>query len=313
MDIVVNFDHNFVMPTGVMLHSVCVNNPDVDITFHVLSDDRVTNVDKEDIKKIIHAIPKKTIAFYSIDCDIAQSFPRLLKTSLPPVTYFRLFLTSILPESIEKVLYLDGDIVVRQSLQPLWDTDLSNYAIAAVSDRPSERPEMYSRLQYSSDLGYFNAGVLLINLRYWREHDVTPAFVEYIQGHSDILLFQDQDVLNYIFRDKKLLLPLKYNFQQALLQRDIFQRYENEILAAIKDPVIIHYSGVVKPWHAYIRDLNPLNSSFFKYQNQTKWAGRRIDPRPLSLRVKNSIADVMRSLKIIAPREGQITPIPPVD
>lgn len=313
MDIVVCINSDFYMPTGVMTYSVCVNNPDADITFHIICDESVTAVQKEDLAETICSFSGKKVIFYSIDSQVVSNFPALSNLVPPTATYYRLFLTRILPESLDKVLYLDGDIVVRKSLLPLWDTDLTNYAIAAVSDKPSERPEMFSRLQYSPDLGYVNAGVLLINLHFWRENDVMASFVEYIQGHSDILIYQDQDVLNYIFRDKKFLLPLEYNFQQDILQKYCYHRYEDEIRSAIKDPVIIHYSGFVKPWSAYIREPNPLNGTFYMYQNQTKWKRCRVDRRSPVLKIKNCLADIMRGLGIKAPLPKFYVDLPAID
>lgn len=313
MDIAVCIDRGFVMPTGVMAYSVCVNNPNLDITFHIICDESVSVADKEDLSKTISAFPGKRTVYYCIDSRIANSFPRLMESLPPTSSYYRLFITKILPDTLDKVLYLDGDIVVRKSLQPLWETDIANYAIAATRDRVSEKPELFSRLQYDQDLGYVNAGILLINLRFWRENDVIPTFVEYIQKNYSILTFQDQDVINYVFRDKKILLPLEYNLQQDLLQKDVYSSRKKEILTAIQNPAIIHYSGGYKPWLAYIRQPNPLHNTFYKYQNQTKWKGCRVEFRPLPLRIKNFFAGVLRNMHLKAPLPRIYVDIPPID
>lgn len=313
MDIAACIDKGYVMQTGVMAYSVCVNNPDVDTTFHIICDESVSDTDKNDLSETICGFPNKHAVFYSIDSHITDSFPRL--TGLLPAnsSYYRLFMTRILPDTIEKVLYLDGDIVVRKSLLPLWNSDLTDYAIAGVLDWCTEAPELYDRLQYDPALRYVNSGVLLINLRFWRENEVLPTFVEYIQNNYDHLILQDQDVLNYVFRERKLILPLEYNFQQDLLMTVFYHKYKDLILSTIKDPVILHFSGSIKPWEVYLRDPSPLRSSFYKYQDQTKWKGCRIERRSTLLKVKNFIADNLRELRLKAPLPKLYVDVPPID
>lgn len=313
MDIAVCIDRGYVMPTGVMAYSVCKNNQDVDATFHIICDESVSAKDKEDLYETICGFPQKHVVFYSIDSHAADSFPRLSESLPTTSSYYRLFLTMLLPDTIEKVLYLDGDLVVRRNLLPLWNTDLTNYAIAAVPDKCSDDSDFYNRLQYSPVLGYINAGVLLVNLRYWRDNNVIDSFVKYIQDHYETLLLQDQDVLNYVFREKKLVLPLEYNFQQDYLLTDHFYKNGREFLSAVKDPVILHFSGVIKPWFAYIRDVNPLSSSFYKYQKQTKWVNYRIERRSPMLIIKNFLADIMRMIGIKEPLPKLYVDVPPID
>ena len=135
IDIVACTDKWFVMPTGVMMYSVCVNNPDVDIVFHVIHDDSVTSKNRRDLEKTVAEFKGKSIAFYHIDVTKFPCFPNVTTdTPITQASYYRLMLSEILPKSIQKVLYLDGDIIVRHSLLPLWNTNLKDYAIGAVPD-----------------------------------------------------------------------------------------------------------------------------------------------------------------------------------
>jgi lipopolysaccharide biosynthesis glycosyltransferase len=147
-------------------------------------------------------------------------------------------------------------------------------------------------------LGYFNAGVLLINLRYWREHNVIERFCEYIMTNYNSIHLQDQDVLNYVFREEKYMLPYKYNYQQNLVTKKYYYYNINAVLEACKDPIVLHFSGYNKPWNSYKATYNPYNSSFYKYQNQTIWKGLTIDRRSLKLKVKNHVAKVLRKMRI---------------
>lgn len=296
MDIVASTDKWYVMPTGVMMQSVCVNNPDVDIVFHVVIDDNVTKKDQQDLKNVVASFSGKSLVFYNISEYIKNyRFPSL-DYGLTRAAYFRLWLAEFLPKTINKILYLDVDIIVRHSLLPLWNTNLDGYAVAAVPvDNWKVTVEYYSRLNESPLLGYFNSGVLLINLKYWRDFVVLKDFEEYMQTHFDEIRYCDQDVLNYVFMKKKIDLPFKYNMQCGFVQKhspyDI--RYEEEVLESRKDPVIIHYNGD-NPWNAYMRNYHPYRSSFYKYQDQTKWKGKRVETRPFKLRMINFAADLLR-------------------
>ena len=317
MDIVACTDKWFVMPTGVMMYSVCVNNPDVDINFHVIVDDNVTSEDQHDLEDVVKSFNNKSACFYSFNDVYDDAFPSgrdlyyITKT-----TYFRLFIDVLLPSNIEKVLYLDGDIIVRHSLLPLWEVDLGNHAIAAVIDGMEGNAEFYDRLKYPPYLGYFNAGMLLINLKYWRNNHVIKEFRQYMENHSDSIMYHDQDVLNVTFREKKLQLPIKYNMQHVFLTKAPlydYLKYEQEVLDARQDPIIIHFTGPYKPWDKYQRCPHPFRSTFYKYQNQTKWKGVKYEHRPLKMRLVNFIADTLRMLKLKSPWEYAYIDIAPVD
>ena len=305
MDIVACTDKRFVMPTGVMIQSVCVNNPNVDIIFHIIVDDSVTSDDQHDLEEVVAPFVGKSVTFYHIDVSKFPNFPNInTNVHVTQAAYYRLMLAVILPETIEKVLYLDGDVIVRHSLTPLWNTDLQDYAIAAITDISSGNIEYYNRLRYPPQAGYFNSGVMLINLKYWRDNDVWNAFREYVSEHHFDILCWDQDVLNVVFRDKKIELPIKYNVQHGFLipfSKYDYWKYEKDVLEARKDPVIVHYTYLDKPWNAYQRFVNPYSSSFYKYQNQTKWKGVRYDSRPWHLRVVNYVANLLRKWKIKKP------------
>ena len=312
MDIVACVDRGFVMPTGVMAYSVCYNNQDADIVFHLIADESVSQDDRDNLRNTICSFKGKRVVFYNINSKKVDHFPNYMEYGPSLAAYYRLFLTELLPNTIDKVLYLDGDTIVRKSLLPLWSTDISHVALAATPELAIDEMDTYTRLQYKSSFGYFNSGVLLINLRYWREHNVSPIFIEYIKNHQESIFLFDQDVLNYVFREKKYSLPYEYNFMQKYLLTSCYSKYEKLLSDTMKDPAIIHFSGSSKPWNAYMRQPHPFSSSFYKYQDQTVWKGCRLETRPLKLKIKNFLADNLRRLKIMSPLDTYID-IKPID
>ena len=313
LDIVACTDHRNVMPTGVMMCSVCVNNPDVIIQFHVITDTDVTDEDCHDLADV--AAPYgANVHFYRVDEQVlGKPFPQV-DNRITRAAYFRLYLTDILPPSIEKVLYLDGDVIVRHSLKELWNVDLSGYALAATLDSRDESIDRYEGLGYSKSLGYFNSGVLLINLAYWREHQATKLFGEFLRDRWETIRWHDQDVLNYVFREQKMRMPIKYNFQDGFLFKTPeydWPRYGEEVMAAKKDPVIVHFSGEIKPWK-YTYAHHPYQSTFYKYQDMTKWKGVFIDERPYSTKVRNIFGNLLRRMRVlphIGPLYMRIAPV----
>ena len=317
MDIVACIDKGFVMPTGVMMYSVCVNNPDVDIVFHIIADNSVTQRDKRDLEETVTAFQEKQVVFYLVVETMFASFPSLENRSdLSQAAYYRLMMSEILPDSIQKVLYLDGDIIVRDTLLPLWNTDLSNHAVAAIPDSWEGRMEFYDRLKYPPSLGYFNSGVLLINLAYWREHAIASKFNDILRNRAHDIFYHDQDVLNVLFKDCKVNLPIKYNMNSGFLWKTPeydYWKYEREVLEARRSPVIVHFTGW-KPWYVYQRHPHPFNSTWFRYQDQTRWKGVKFDKRPLKLQVINYVADMLRRYGLKSPvSPSYYIDIPPVD
>lgn len=298
IDIVVCTDKWYVMPTGVMMYSVCVNNQDSDITFHIIVDESVTLESKDNLKNTVERFGNKRVVFYEINSHLIDNYPtRKEKITITQAAYYRLFLTDIITPNINKVLYLDGDTIVRHSLTSLWETDLSGYALAAVTDMSSGKIEYYNRLRYPIELGYFNSGVLLINLDWWRKNSAVSLFMEYIKKYYERIKFQDQDVLNAVFLNQVLFLPVTYNFQHGFLKKipDYdYWKYEKEVEKARKDPVIVHYT-LGKPWEKTVPDFHPFASTFTKYQKQTIWRNcKKIDRRSTISKIRFFIGQILR-------------------
>jgi lipopolysaccharide biosynthesis glycosyltransferase len=300
MNILICLDHNYVMPYGIMLFSLCANNRDVDIHLYVITDQSFNQEDKKTLEDIVVTYNKNnSIDVFYVTDDMIQEMIAFENKCYPRQTFYRLLMSNILPPSIDKILYLDGDIIIRKSLKDLWNIDLEGKAIGAVPDALSGILEYYNRLHYSSTLGYENAGVLLVNLKYWRENNLERQFVEFMKSHKSWIVLNDQDVLNYVTKEIKVHIPLKYNVQTMFLYKrkymnfSIYQ-YANELDEAQTDPAILHFAGC-GPWKENCP--HPYKEEFFKYKAQTIWKDV-----PLS-KVHVSIKDKMKEFlrKVLTP------------
>ena len=182
--------------------------------------------------------------------------------------------SAILPDDVEKVLYLDCDIVVLGDISEFWNTDLSGCGAACIEDIGKDEDERYERLHYDRSYSYFNAGVLLINLDYWREHKVDKQCVKYFQTYPERILFNDQDLLNVVLHKDKVFVPLKWNMQDGFYRYGMDKKVAdwNSFREELLHPVILHYTNK-KPWN--YDSMHPLRSEYYKYLDMTPWQGQR--------------------------------------
>ncbi len=281
IDIVSSTDTNYVMPTGVMMTSVCENNREEEITFNVLIDNSVTSRQQKELTAVVSRYRGKHVRFHVIGDNAFEAYPKIGECfpHITKATYYRLIIEAILPQTTDKVLYLDCDIINTAPLSDLWKTELAGHPVAAVTDMYENEEERYKWLGYPPELGYFNAGVLLINLKYWREHGMAAVFADFMKNHADKIRFHDQDVLNYLFRETKLTLPLKYNAQNGFFYKSApigidLERYGEQVNEALREPVIVHFTLSQKPW--IISCQHPWTLEWQRYRDMTPWRHRNI-------------------------------------
>jgi len=271
MHIAFTSDNNYLRYLGVTMCSVCENNPQEQIRFHVVLSGEVQDEGRQYLEGIAAKYGAQ-LSFYPIHNDLLDILPAG-KAGQPmhisTAAYYRLFLASILPADVDKVIYLDCDLLVIGSLRPMWDTDMTDCPIAAVTDMDAASLERYRRLRYPMKYGYFNSGVLLINLKYWRDNDCQKQFEQFINDHLDRIVYHDQDVLNFVFRDSKKELPIRFNLQEGGLYTrvNLSWEYDDQLEDAIKHPVIVHYTTGQKPWNTGC--THPWKSLWYTYLAKT--------------------------------------------
>jgi lipopolysaccharide biosynthesis glycosyltransferase len=210
------------------------------------------------------------ITFYEIALERLQNLRVDGHVSI--ATYYRLMSPLILPAKIEKVLYLDSDIIVRHSLSELWEIDLKDWALAAVDDL---WPTTEGFLAHMEILGlppnvrYFNAGVLLINLNYWRQNKVCERATAFVRENPGKIDFHDQDALNVILARCWIPLPGIWNCQDLATGRPV------------PDVAIVHFVGPGKPWHwSWQSKEHPFKKDYHQYRRKTPWRRYTLEGRP---------------------------------
>lgn len=291
MNIAFSTDNNYAQYCLIAICSICENNKNEQINFYILNE-TLSEINKKLFLNFIEKYKNKKIQFLSVPVYKTENFPIGKKYQVNKYvsieTYFRLFLANLLPESIEKIIYLDCDVIVRKSLKDLWNTNLENKAIAGITDSSTYKISTYNRLRYNPNIGYFNAGVLVINLKYWRTNNMFQKFLNFIKEFPERIVWHDQDVLNYVLKDCKIHLPFEFNLQDEFLKPEnestmLYTDWDSMYKAG-KDPVIIHFSSRRKPW--FVECDSPYKDEFFKYKVLTPFKNAALLKRELNKKEK---------------------------
>jgi lipopolysaccharide biosynthesis glycosyltransferase len=246
MHVVLTFDDNFWAPAYATMRSVCLYTPHrEDLVFHLFH--RTLSADhRSDLKKIQTEFPV-ALRWYDLDQselfrDIAARMPE--NKRLSNIVYARLVIDQLVASDVERILYLDCDMLVRDDIAWLFALDMGEMSIGAVRD-PSgalitgQRDLMKNRDLFDPSDAYFNAGMLLIDIAQWRDAKILRRMEEAYASGIMQRIYYDQDLLNLIFKNKWYQLPWRWNLIDARPAHDGI------------DPAIVHYTGDTKPWSVF--------------------------------------------------------------
>lgn len=260
-----NADNNYAEQIGVTITSILKNSDKEDkFNFFVL-DGGFTKESKNQIQELSQ-IKDFKITYIKMNADDFKNCPMLKDYNkdfkhfhVPMSAYFRFKMASLFPK-LDKILYLDCDLVVTSSLKELYEKDLTDKYAAMALDVENENEA--ERLQVPV---YCNAGVMLVNLAKWREDNIEEQLFEYAEKNKETILWQDQDVLNVVLQGKIKVLPRKWNFQ--FFQYDP-SRYEG-LFEKYYEYNILHFAGRYKPWNN--ETVHPLFNEYYAYLQFTPW------------------------------------------
>lgn len=241
--------------TAVMFNSILENNKSNNsIHFYI-----VGNLSEENqlrIKNSLENYPAEVI-FFPVSETQFKGFK--LYSYFKKEAYYRLLLPELLDTNLEKVIYLDSDIIVKHDIIGLWNVNIDDYFLAAVQDAGRCASKARRRvLSIPLKAGYFNSGVLVLNLKKWREDNTADQVIQFAKQNPRKLKYIDQDAMNATLYSKWLKLHPKWNYLTARIRKR----------KIIKDPSIIHFAGPKKPWKS---SKHPLRNEYFRYLESTKW------------------------------------------
>ncbi len=222
-------DNNYAPFVATTIASICDNTKSF-CEFYIL-DGGISNADKEKLNGLKDKYKNFAIEYIYVDED--KYFKGFIANSYLTISAYYRFIIPQLKPDLDRVLYLDVDIIVKKDIQTLFDEDLNGKVVGAIKDDGSEKytNKLKDNLEMDCSHVYFNSGILLIDCKKWRESDVTEKLFEVEKKYRGKLLCNDQDVLNKVFENNYQQLPPKYNS-----------------LKCGEDTVIRHYYAKPKPW-----------------------------------------------------------------
>jgi lipopolysaccharide biosynthesis glycosyltransferase len=277
LDVLYQSDNNYAVVTGVSIASLLENNKDLDEITINLIDGGITKKNLENVETVVRSYGRNIhiIDGAKIQKQLERFNCRPYKGSY--VTYFKLLAFGSIEAKSGKILMLDGDILVMQSLRELCDMDLNGYVMSEIVDpyMPSYLTQMVG---IPKGRPYWNAGVMFINQKEWNKQKCEQQIIDHWEHEKSDYLFADQDVTNILFGDKIKELDLKYNFYS---KNYMLYPYERVLMNVKKDmldnirkngPVCVHCideSWRSRPW--FRGNSHSMSAEWDMYLAMTPW------------------------------------------
>lgn len=261
LNIAYGIDKNFLLGCAVSITSILLTNSEFNFSFHIF-----TNSIDNDFQQKLHQLTDKykiNVTIYLVEDIHLSNLPTTKNWTL--ATYFRFIVADYFYNKIDKILYLDADIVCKGSLAELFNLEFdNNLAYVVIEKDPIWWEKCAKRLDENKLLnGYFNAGFLLVNLKKWKENNINEKALTLLTNETLRKKFThlDQDVLNLLLLDKVKYLDRKYN-QQISINYELKYKSNKVRKYPVTDAtILIHYIGPTKPWHKWAKDYE--SSKYF--------------------------------------------------
>lgn len=236
---------------GVVLTSILENNKTGLFDFYVITND-ISQENKNKLSSLKEKYTNFDIKYINIDKSLFKNF-RLNMNHISIETYFRYLIADLFPD-LNKILYLDVDLIVNGDLTNLWNTDIDDYYCAAVQDINLNYEVYKPKIGLEKDDIYINAGVILFNLENLRKDNITEKFFVNQKKYQDIIECQDQDIINITLKKKIKKLDCVYNFITKTMK--LYPK-------RLKEVIIAHFVGSKKPWKEM--SCNRLKRLYYHY------------------------------------------------
>lgn len=251
INICLSCDDKYSIYAGVVITSILVSaKKDDNLNFYIL-DGGITDFHKKEIISL-NSIRDFNINFVSIDEDLFNDYKNIKTQSYISIaTYYRLKISKLLLD-VDRIIYLDCDMVVNTSLKELFNINLDNYYIGGVKD--------IDPINVKENPSYINAGMLVMNLVNIKKDNLEETFLSWTKENVDKITLGDQTIINEVCKGKIKLVDDSWNLQSAsFLNRSSY----------IKNPKIIHFCGKDKPWMLGCQSYH--RKYYFRYLQKSPW------------------------------------------
>ena len=290
INIVTVSDDNYSCHLGVMLCSLFENKSTEKVIKVYLIDVGISDSNINKLRKISNTYKFK-LEISRFDSETFNNFET--RSHISNAAYYKISIPDLYP-NLEKVLFLDCDLIVKKDIEELWNINVESVYLAAVENPLFNR---YDELFLPEGTITFNSGIMLINLAKWREDNISQKVTKFLEENSHKIRLHDQGGFNALmYKNWKEISP-KCNQQSKFFELSYKQTTftKEAFLTAKKDPSIIHYTTSSKPWH-YL-NTHPYESEYHKYREISPWGKVMF----LDKNMKNSVIKFF--LKVIPKRQ----------
>lgn len=273
MNLVFSFDEGYVSTFKVLLHSIYVNNPNESFDIYLLH----YEMDQEVLNNLQMAMEAYDFQFYPTNCRLflEESEDVTINRYYTVEMYLWLFAPFILPEEVDRALYLDPDIINLNKLHRLYALDFEDNLFVAMDYEIKNKviqPFNNLRLGTHKAEHYFNSGVVLMNIEKLRQERNPEEIMNAVVQNKAILILPDQDIFNHLyFGEIKNAAWERYNLDPRLYQVFQLVRPEEYNQKWVEEQVVfIHYCGKRKPWKERDKYKMDLGQYYFEYENKLK-------------------------------------------
>lgn len=246
MNILVTLDRGYLRPLSVMLKSLLISDRENIFDVYVIN----TSLEKEDFSFLEKKLKSQRIIFHDIKISDSMLENAPVTDRYPKEMYYRIFAARFLPDCVDKVLYLDPDLIVLKPLNELYCTELGDNYFAAASHVGTLLTKVNNiRLNTEEDGPYINSGVMLMNITLLRKEQDFSRVLSYIDKRKNLLILPDQDVISALYSDRIVPLdPAVYNMTERMLAGTEITSKGISMEWVAKNTVIVHFLGRNKPW-----------------------------------------------------------------
>lgn len=269
--VVLSTDRHYLPHAAAVIASIFANmSPTDHVVIHVMHAE-LSDVDQARLRRIqsLNSLTKQ-ILFHQIDLQAFAQMPEV--KHLSKASYFRLKMQDILT-GLTRVIYLDVDMLVRHSLADLWKMDLQDCPIGVVEDADSFAM-IYDQMGMNPGTR-FNAGMMLCDLDAMRRMPLWDLYMKALEQFCGRLQAGDQDLLNQVFAGQIMIIPCRWNSTTSVYREIVsYSQYDQQqVLEAIADPAIVHFTGRRKPWQIK-SDRHRYAMEYWHYLAMTPWRTR---------------------------------------
>lgn len=245
INILVTLDANYIPYLNVMLESLIHSNPDCYFDVYLLH----SSINERDTINTSNLLGTSGKLIMVKACDIGlKDAPTTSR--YPQEIYYRIFASKYLPNTLDRILYLDPDIIVNGSVKELYNLPMDEYYFAAASHTGTLMTTINSiRLDMDDNSPYINSGVMLMNLNLLRKEQNFDDVFRFIEKRKNFLILPDQDIISSLYGSKIYALDtFRYNMTERLYKLHAPFEKDLDLDWVRKHSVIIHYCGRNKPW-----------------------------------------------------------------